>query len=60
MAAYTVVGPTKRKPARRSSFDSASDSGVVERQSLFDFGAGPSTRYDQTSSGSGLPVALID
>ena len=32
MNAYTVVGPTNRKPRRLSSFESAVDSGVVARQ----------------------------
>ncbi len=33
IAAQTVVGPTKRKPAAFSRFDSSFDSGVWESQS---------------------------
>jgi hypothetical protein len=54
MAAWTVVGPTKRKPAFLSRFESAVDSGVDEDQSACVLGTGcRSGAYDQRSSCSG-------
>jgi hypothetical protein len=55
MAAYTVVGPTKRKPAERSRFASAVDSGVEEGQSEGVRGTSCcSGANDHTSSASGV------
>ena len=58
IAAYAVVGPTNRKPARRSAFESAVDSGVVgaSRPSTWARDA-RSGRCDQKSSSSGCPAS---
>ena len=64
MNAYTIVGPTKRKPRRRSSFESASDSGVFagisanERGRRRGAGANDQTRSSRPSGSSSAARAF--
>src|SRR5215468_2582803 len=58
IAACTVVGPTKRKPAARRRFESAVDSGVVAVQSAVERGAlRRRTAADHRSRSSGVPCS---